>query len=149
VDSKSLTKDDRYTGISAIAYVMATRLATELGKDVNIGIIDINFNGSTVEAWMSADNLAEVDPEYSKKSRALAGHLGIFFGFLGIHNFYLGYVAKGIVKILMSTLGIALCGMGPFISLVWGFIEGIFILCDNINYDASGRKLRKLGEKKR
>ena len=73
----------------------------------------------------------------------------IFFGFLGIHNFYLGYVVKGIVKILMSTLGIALCGMGPFISSVWGFIEGIFILCDNINYDASGRKLRKLGEKKR
>ena len=89
------------------------------------------------------------DPEYSKKSRALAGHLGIFFGFLGIHNFYLGYVAKGIVKILMSTLGIALCGMGPFISLVWGFVEGIFILCDNINYDASGRKLRKIGEKKK
>ena len=89
------------------------------------------------------------DPEYSKKSRALAGHLGIFFGFLGIHNFYLGYVAKCIVKILMSTLGIALCGMGPIISIVWGFIEGIFILCDNINYDASGKKLRKLGEKKK
>ena len=89
------------------------------------------------------------DPEYSKKSRALAGHLGIFFGFLGIHNFYLGYVAKGIVKILMLTFGLLLCGMGPFISIVWGFIEGIFILCDNINYDAKGRKLRKLGEKKK
>ncbi|MBR7117451.1 MAG: hypothetical protein IKC87_07080 [Clostridia bacterium] len=70
VDSKALTKDDRYTGISAIAYVMATRLATELGKDVTIGIIDINFNGSTVEAWMSPENLSEVDPELNEKYSA-------------------------------------------------------------------------------
>lgn len=70
VDSKTLTKDDRYTGISAIAYVMATRLATELGEDVAIGIIDINFNGSTVEAWMSPENLAEVDPELNAKYSA-------------------------------------------------------------------------------
>ena len=88
------------------------------------------------------------NPEYSKKSRSLAGHLGIFFGFLGIHNFYLGYVSKGIVKIALSTFGLLLCGMGPVISVVWGWIEGIFILCDNINYDAKGRKLRKIGEKR-
>lgn len=70
VTSQTLTKDDRYTGVSAIAYVMATRLATELGEDVAIGIIDINFNGSTVEAWMSAENLAEVDPALSEKYNA-------------------------------------------------------------------------------
>ncbi len=64
-NSDTLSKDDRYTGISAIAYVMATRLAVELGEDVTIGILDINFNGSTVEAWMSAENLAEVDPATS------------------------------------------------------------------------------------
>ena len=89
------------------------------------------------------------DIEYSPKSRALAGHLGIFFGFLGIHNFYLGYVTKGIVKILMLTFGILLCGMGPFISIIWGFIEGIYILCDNFNYDAKGRRLRALGQKRK
>ena len=70
VDSKSMTKDDRYTGISAIAYVMATRLATELGENVAIGILDVNFNGSTVEAWMSSDNLDKVDSELSKKYSA-------------------------------------------------------------------------------
>lgn len=70
VTSKTLTKDDRYTGISAIAYVMATRLATELGEDVTIGIVDINFNGSTVEAWMSPENLAKVDPELNEKYNA-------------------------------------------------------------------------------
>lgn len=70
VDSKALSKDDRYAGISAIAYVMATRLATELGEDVTIGILDINFNGSTVEAWMSPENLAEVDPTLNEKYSA-------------------------------------------------------------------------------
>lgn len=70
VDSSTLTKDDRYTGISAIAYVMATRLATELGNDVAVGIVDINFNGSTVEAWMSPENLAKVDPELNEKYSA-------------------------------------------------------------------------------
>ena len=70
VDAKSLTKDDRYTGISAIAYVMATRLAAEFGEDVAIGIIDINFNGSTVETWMSPENLAIVDPELNEKYSA-------------------------------------------------------------------------------
>ncbi|MBR2930428.1 MAG: hypothetical protein IKC32_04285 [Clostridia bacterium] len=70
VTSSTLTKDDRYTGISAVAYVMATRLATELGEDVTVGIIDVNFNGSTVEAWMSPESLAEVDPELSEKYNA-------------------------------------------------------------------------------
>lgn len=70
VTSSTLSKDDRYTGISAIAYVMATRLATELGPDVAIGILDINFNGSTVEAWMSAENLAKVDPVLNEKYNA-------------------------------------------------------------------------------
>ena len=106
-------------------------------------------NPEAVMCVACGTKFAEPEPEMSDKSKLAAGLLGIFLGGLGIHNFYLGYVVKGIVKILMSTLGIALCGLGPFISLVWGFIEGIFILCDNINYDASGRKLRKLGEKKK
>jgi len=70
VSAANLTNDDRYTGISAIAYVMATRLATELGDDVAIGIVDINFNGSTVEAWASPERLAEVDPVRSAKYQA-------------------------------------------------------------------------------
>ena len=68
--SANLSKDDRYTGVSAIAYVMATRLAVELGEDVTIGILDINFNGSTVESWMSEKNLEKVDPVYDAKYKA-------------------------------------------------------------------------------
>lgn len=50
--------DSSGTGISAIAYVMATRLAVELPDNATVAIIDINYNGSTVEAWTSLENLA-------------------------------------------------------------------------------------------
>ena len=66
----NLSKSDTQSGISAIAYVMATRLAVELGEDVTIGILDINFNGSTVEAWMSEKNLEKVDPVLDAKYKA-------------------------------------------------------------------------------
>ena len=69
------------------------------------------------------------------KSRLIAGLLGILLGGLGIHNFYLGYVGKGIAQISLSFC----CGVG----WIWGLIEGILILCGNINEDASGKPLDK------
>ena len=65
-----------------------------------------------------------------KKSKMVAGLLGIFLGGLGIHNFYLGYTGKAIAQIVLS-----LCfGIGA----IWGFIEGILILCGKIDKDAKG-----------
>lgn len=70
------------------------------------------------------------------KSRIAAGVLGIFLGGLGIHRFYLGYVAIGVVQILVTFLT---CGIGQ----VWGFIEGICILAGAaITTDADGRPMR-------
>lgn len=51
--------DSTGTGISAVAYVMATRLAVELPDNATVAVIDINYNGSTVEAWTSFENLAK------------------------------------------------------------------------------------------
>ena len=62
------------------------------------------------------------------KSKIVAGLLGIFLGGLGIHNFYLGYIGKGIAQIFLSCLGIG---------QIWGLIEGILILCGTINTDAT------------
>ena len=36
-----------------------------------------------------------------------------FLGGLGIHNFMLGESKKGVVKILLSTVGAFACGIGP------------------------------------
>lgn len=66
----------------------------------------------------------------ARKSKLVAGLLGIFLGGLGVHNFYLGFIGKAIAQILLSFC----FGIGA----VWGFIEGILILCDKITTDANG-----------
>ena len=83
------------------------------------------------------------EPEESDKSKIVAGLLGIFLGAFGIHNFYLGYTTKAIIQLLLGTVGALACGLGPIASSIWGLIEGIFILCDNINKDAEGNLLKK------
>ena len=70
-----------------------------------------------------------------QKSKIAAGLLGIFLGGLGVHNFYLGYNTKGIIQIVVSFFTF---GIGS----IWGFIEGIMILCGSINKDANGIPLR-------
>lgn len=68
------------------------------------------------------------------KSKMAAGLLGVFLGGFGIHNFYLGYTTKGIIQLILTVCS---CGIGS----IWGFIEGILILCGNINTDADGKPL--------
>ena len=74
-----------------------------------------------------------VDPS-TQKSKLVAGLLGILLGGLGVHNFYLGYTGKGIAQILLSFC----FGIGA----IWGLIEGVLILCGNINSDAKGIPLK-------
>lgn len=70
-----------------------------------------------------------------RKSRIAAGLLGLFLGVFGIHNFYLGYTGKAISQLFITVLS---CGTLCFVSLIWGFIEGMLLLCGNIDKDASG-----------
>lgn len=73
------------------------------------------------------------------KSKVTAGVLGIILGAFGIHNFYLGYTAKGVVQLLMT---ICSCGVLGVISAIWGFVEGVMILTGSINTDAKGLPLK-------
>lgn len=68
------------------------------------------------------------------KSKLVAGLLGIFLGAWGVHNFYLGFTRKAVIQIIVT---IVTCGIGS----LWGLIEGILILCGNINTDAKGNRL--------
>ncbi len=74
----------------------------------------------------------------SPKSKVAAGLLGIFLGSFGVHNFYLGYTGKAVAQLVIT---VATCGIGAVVSSIWGFIEGIMILCGNIDKDAQGRYL--------
>jgi TM2 domain-containing membrane protein YozV len=53
--------------------------------------------------------------------KIMAGILGIvpsLFGFGGIHRFYLGDVAGGIIRLLL----VLACGIGPIISIIEGIL---------------------------
>ena len=76
---------------------------------------------------------------YEPRSKLLAGILGIFFGSLGIHNFYLGYHRKGLLQLMLTLIGFF--GIGTAISFFWGLTEGIMILTGAINKDAYGNDL--------
>ncbi len=69
------------------------------------------------------------------KQKMVAGLLGIFLGGWGVHNFYLGYTKKAVIQLIVTLVT---CGLGS----LWGFIEGILILCGNtITTDAQGNEL--------
>ncbi len=74
--------------------------------------------------------LRTIPPNVTQKSRLIAGILGILLGGLGVHNFYLGFIGKGIAQICLSFC----FGIGA----IWGLIEGILILVGSINCDANG-----------
>lgn len=74
---------------------------------------------------------AGVAPGTPQKSKMAAGLLGIFLGAWGIHNFYLGNTGRAIIQIVVT---IVTCGVGG----IWGFVEGILILCGKIDKDANG-----------
>lgn len=75
------------------------------------------------------------------KSKIAAGILGIFLGYFGVHNFYLGYTGKAIAQLLLTLIGWIACGIGPIAAAVWGLIEGIMILTGSISTDADGNEL--------
>lgn len=78
----------------------------------------------------------------NRKSKLAAGLLGLFLGSLGVHNFYLGYNDKAVAQLLLTLIGWILCGLGPIVASIWGFVEGIMILAGNINVDANGMPLK-------
>ncbi|MBO4422408.1 MAG: TM2 domain-containing protein [Clostridia bacterium] len=96
-----------------------------------------------------------------RKSKLAAGLLAIFIGALGVHNFYLGYIGKAIIQLLLSlfglTVSVILTVVFAFIGLpfagtigylfclipeIWAVIEGILILSGKINRDRLGHPLK-------
>lgn len=80
---------------------------------------------------------AQLDEEFSEKSRLAAGLLGIFVGEFGIHRFYLGNIGIGIIQIIVTLITMGIGGL-------WGFIEGIIIIANGSWRDAEGKPLKKL-----
>ncbi|MDD4915613.1 MAG: TM2 domain-containing protein [Methylococcales bacterium] len=102
--------------------------APKVGDDVDFDhedskITDIGLVGAY---------LVEMKPV---KSRIVAGLLGIAFGAIGLHRFYLGFYGLGLAQIAVTFL------TGGY-GVVWGFVEGALILLGHIYKDAKGRHLK-------
>ncbi len=78
-------------------------------------------------------------PGVERKSKLAGGLLGIFLGWLGVHNFYLGYHGRGVAQLLLSLCCCFV--LTPLVS-IWGLIEGILILTGSIATDGNGVPLR-------
>ena len=102
------------------------------------------------------------------KSKVAAGVLGILLGWIGVHNFYLGYTKKAVLQLLLTIGAMVIGAVGGFIAtlltaiyigflllpvveiiaggmslaaFVWGLVEGIMILTGKIGADAKGDPL--------
>jgi len=82
-------------------------------------------------AFVYNNNAGET--EVGNKSKIVAGLLALFFGGLGIHNFYLGYIKKAVIQLI---LGIICCGT---VSSVWALVEAIMLFTGYISKDGSGK----------
>ncbi len=70
------------------------------------------------------------------KNHYIAGILGIFFGFIGLHRIYLGFYPIAIAQIFISFV------LGFQYGFMWGIIEGVLIISKLINKDVKGRPLK-------
>ena len=105
------------------------KCGTELKKDDTFC-----SNCGTAAESTKAATTTNTNSNPQAKSKMAAGLLGIFLGGWGVHNFYLGYVGKGVAQIFVTLFT---CGIGA----IWGLIEGILILSGSINTDAEGNEL--------
>lgn len=84
----------------------------------------------------------QVQPSIHKRSRMVAGLLGIFLGGMGVHNFYLGYSSKGFIQVCLFFGGILTFGLSTFIASLWGFVEGVLLLSGSIERDGDDQLLK-------
>lgn len=66
---------------------------------------------------------------FSSKDHVAAGLLAIFFGWLGIHKFYLGYNDAGFTMLALTVLGsLVTFGVAAAVMEVVSIIEGVIYL---------------------
>ncbi|MCL2865100.1 MAG: NINE protein [Lachnospiraceae bacterium] len=95
-------------------------------------------------AQSQMNQVVSVDAE--AKSKLAAGLFGIFLGYFGVHNFYLGNMTKAVIQLLLSVVGVWFFGVGMIAASIWGLVEGILILSSREgskwHQDAKGIELK-------
>lgn len=98
-----------------------------------------------VKCGVSLNEKTDSADSTNKKSKSLAVILAIAVGVFGIHDFYLGYKKRGIIKLICTILAILTSVI--IIGIVPLLVVAIWILIDMINIvtgkmtDADGNEL--------
>ena len=82
----------------------------------------------SVEDNQAKEVYVAVGSTTSGKSKVAAGLLAIFLGGLGVHKFYLGYMAPGIIFLLITCFGWFFLFIPNIVIWIVVFIEGIIYL---------------------
>jgi TM2 domain-containing membrane protein YozV len=70
----------------------------------------------------------------TSKSRLIYIIFGLFFGGLGAHNFYAGYILEGFIQLILSIVGIWTAPMGGIIlNLIVGIWAFANIICRSVD----------------
>lgn len=78
------------------------------------------------------EDVAVSTPSTAGKSKSAAVYLllAFFFGFLGIHNFYAGYIWRGLIQLLMTLFAAVFLFIPLLIVGIWVFLEICFVGTD-------------------
>ncbi|WP_295627738.1 TM2 domain-containing protein [uncultured Corynebacterium sp.] len=104
------------------------------GQPQNYGQMQAYGGGQPMQAY-GANGLPR-----APKSKIAAALLAFFLGGLGVHNFYLGNISRGVTQLVLTLIGwataILLIGF-VFLAAVglWAFIEFIMLLVGASPYD--------------
>ena len=87
-----------------------------------------------------------IRPSTWRRSRVVAGLLGVFLGGLGLHRMYLGHWRRGLTMLAITVVGgLFTLGLAALVMGACGFIEGLLYLSvrrGRFARDAYGKPLR-------
>lgn len=83
---------------------------------------------------------------YKIKRKYVSVILAACLGYIGIHDFYLGRSTKGIIKILLFTVGAIFVGLGPIAAYIWAIVDAVQLLEEVQDRDENGFKIQTFEE---
>ena len=98
--------------------------------DESKGIPSLN-NAAVVSSPVTPSNNFAATYTHKGKNKWVFILLGVFLGELGVHNFYTGYIVRGVVKVLITVLSF---GMLFGISWIWAIVEVCTVRIDAAGY---------------